>query len=355
MAITKFQPTVWSAQLLGILDSSLVYAGAPCVNRNYEGEISGYGDTVKVVSIGDPSIVDYAKNTDLTVQALTDAEQNLLIDQAKAFAFEIDDIDMRQARSGGALMSEAARRAAYGLRDAADKFVAGRMAAGALPANKLTLVDVSSTASNLYDKLIVEAWVKLTQNDVPTEGRFLVVDPAAYGKLLLDSRFIKANESGTTEGLRNGLVGRAGGFTILVSNNAPAQNRTGIHATTASNAKTLTAVAGTFNQADAGLTVTGTGVDTGAKIASVNADGSVATMDKNGTAAAAQTDIAISGGGGFVAIAGSTLATSYAEQINKVEAFRPEKRFTDALKGLHLYGSKVFRPEALVVAGVKTA
>ena len=49
------------------------------------------------------------------------------------------------------------------------------------------------------------------------------------------------------------------------------------------------------------------------------------------------------------------MATSYAEQINSVEAFRMEKRFADALKGLHLYGAKVVRPEALVVASVKTS
>lgn len=44
-------------------------------------------------------------------------------------------------------------------------------------------------------------------------------------------------------------------------------------------------------------------------------------------------------------VAGSTMAATYAEQINSVEAYRPELRFADALKGLHLYGAKVIRPE----------
>jgi hypothetical protein len=57
-------------------------------------------------------------------------------------------------------------------------------------------------------------------------------------------------------------------------------------------------------------------------------------------------------GGGQVAVAGSSIATSYAEQIAKVEAFRPQKRFADALKGLHLYGSKVVRDTALATADV---
>lgn len=48
-------------------------------------------------------------------------------------------------------------------------------------------------------------------------------------------------------------------------------------------------------------------------------------------------------------IAGHGIATSFAEQINKVEAYRPEKAFADAVKGLHLYGAKVVRPSCLAV------
>ena len=48
-------------------------------------------------------------------------------------------------------------------------------------------------------------------------------------------------------------------------------------------------------------------------------------------------------------MAGTDAAISFAEQINKVEAFRPERRFADAVKGLHLYGVKVIRPAALTV------
>jgi hypothetical protein len=51
----------------------------------------------------------------------------------------------------------------------------------------------------------------------------------------------------------------------------------------------------------------------------------------------------------YAIVTGHAIATSYAEQINKVEAFRPERRFADAVKGLHLYGVKVLRPEALAI------
>ena len=42
-------------------------------------------------------------------------------------------------------------------------------------------------------------------------------------------------------------------------------------------------------------------------------------------------------------IAGHSIATSYAEQIVSVETYKPEKRFGDAVKGLHVYGAKVLR------------
>jgi hypothetical protein len=350
VAITKFQPEVWSATLLSVLLKSLVYGSAGVVNRNYEGDISAYGDTVHIVSIADPTIVTYTKDTDLTPEVLTDAEQLLTITESKAFAFEVDDIDLRQSRNGGALMAEAAFRAGFGLRDVADKFLAAKMSGGS--SNPLGVVD-ATTVTNVYDELLVPASVKLDEQNVPSEGRWMILSPAAYGKLQLDSRFIKYNESGTAA-LHNGLVGDASGFRIMKSNNAFQSNRTGIHANTTNLNKDIVGAAGTFNQGDVGLTITGTGVGAANTILSVSADGTTASTAVNSTATAAQVDIAVSGGG-QLAIGGSSLATSYAEQINKVEAFRPQNRFADALKGLHLYGAQVVRPEALVVASVKTS
>lgn len=57
-------------------------------------------------------------------------------------------------------------------------------------------------------------------------------------------------------------------------------------------------------------------------------------------------------GAGRLVFAGSKIATTYAEQINKVEQGRMEKRFADFVKGLHLYGSEVIRPTALAAADV---
>jgi hypothetical protein len=355
MAITFFQPEIWAAQLLSVLRKSLVYGGPAVVNRNYEGEIANAGDTVHITSIGDPTIGTYAKDTDITVQVLTDADRVLLIDQQKYFAFEVDDIDKRQVANAGGLMSEAADRAGFGLSDVTDKFLALRMAQSAQ--SSLGLID-GTTSTNVYDKLIVPASVALDTANVPSAGRFIVLPPAVYGLLQLDARFVRQNEAGTAA-LHTGVVGEAAGFTILKSNNAPDVSRTAITATTVSGAKTLTGAAGTFSQADVGLTVTGTGVGATNTIGSVNSDGSVATTTVNQSASASVTDIAIAKVAGSttsnLVIAGTAMATTYAEQINAVEAFRPQMRFADALKGLHLYGAKVVRPESLVVASVKTA
>lgn len=350
MAIQYFIPEVWAATLLSTLKKSLVYAGV--CNRNYEGDIAQSGDTVHIVTAGSPTIVDYTKDTDLSIEVLSDEEQQLLIDQSKAFAFEVDDIDKRQMKNGGAFMSEAAQNAAFGLRDVADRFLAKKMILSA--GHHLGVID-ATTSTNVYDKLLVPAKVKLDVANVPTEGRWIVVDPATHGQLLLDGRFIKANESGTAEALRNGLIGRAAGFEIYMSNNAPQGNRE-ITATitVATTAATLTGAAGTFSQGDIGLTVAGTRITASSKIISVNETGSVATMDTAGASAGTQADTVLSGGG-QVAVAGTRIAASYAEQISKVEAFRPEKRFADALKGLHVYGGKVVRPTGLVVASVKVS
>ena len=48
-------------------------------------------------------------------------------------------------------------------------------------------------------------------------------------------------------------------------------------------------------------------------------------------------------------VAGHPMAWSFAEQILKLEAYRPQDRFADAVKGLHVYGAKLVRPQAIAV------
>ena len=278
MALT-FIPEVWSAQILTSLKKNLVYAQEGVVNRDYEGDITGQGDTVRIRSIGRPTIATYVKgSTSITPEQLTDAQRALYIDQAKYFAFEVDDIDA--AQSTGGELDEGLTEAAYGLRDVADQYVAS-LYTGAQSANQLGTVSVT-TAALAYTQLR-KLSVKLDEANVPQEGRYVVVPPWYYGLLLEDDKFVRVDASGTAAGLRNGVVGQALGFDVMKSNNAP-----------------------------------------------------LVTGDD------------------YAVIAGHRSAISYAEQIVKVETYRPEDSFSDAIKGLHVYGAKLVRPDAIatVIASV---
>jgi len=216
----NFIPTVWAARLLSALQKSLVYGQTGVVNREYEGEIQSAGDTVKIGSIGDPSIGTYVKDTDITIEALTDAEMTLKVDQQKYFAFEVDDVDKQQQNVN--TMEEAITRAAYKLRDVADQYIAAFYSL--VPSGNLvgsTGSPIASLAANAAYEHLVNLGVKLDEANVPSEGRFVVVPPFFHGALLKDDRFVKTGGAMAEQILRNGQVGEAAGFNVLKSNNVP--------------------------------------------------------------------------------------------------------------------------------------
>lgn len=283
MSITRFRPEVWSANLLVALRKALVYGGV--TNRDYEGEITESGDSVRITSISRPTVAPYiAGTTVINPQPLVDSQRTLVIDQSEYWAFEVDDVDARQAK--GNVMPQGMSEAAFALADTMDQFVAsfytGAQAANVLGSSGSPISLVAATNPNdAYNKVLVPLRTALTKANVPTAGRYCIVTPDFYGLLLQDSRFVKVNESGTEQGLRNGLVGRAAGFDILESNNVPSPT------------------------------------------------------------------------GGVSAIqAGIADAITFAQQINKTEAYRPQTSFADAVKGLALYGAKLTRPDAIAVANV---
>ena len=277
MALENFIPKLWSARLLKNLDMALVYGQAMVINRDYEGEISQAGDTVKINSIGEVTIGDYTKNTDINApEDLTDAQRQLLIDQQKYFNFQVDDIDKAQQNVN--VMDEAMKRAAFGLGKVADSKIASLyvdVASGNLIGNDTT--PIIPTADTAYDNL-VDLSVLLTESNVPEDGRWVIVPAWYHGLLLKDKRFVDHGTDKNVEVRTNGKVGRVSGMDVMTSNNVPN-------------------TAGTK----------------------------------------------------YKIIAGHKLAWTYADQVTKTEAYRPEKRFADAVKGLHVYGAKVVRPNCLAV------
>lgn len=216
MGFQTFIPEFWAGTVLTALQKTLV-AGSLC-NRDYEGEIANAGDTVRINSIGDPSIGDYVQNsTSITPEVLNTAAQVLVVDQQKYFAFKVDDIDAKQA--AGNAMTEAMNRAAYKLADAADQYIIGLYTQVA-SANALGTVSIT-TADLAYQKL-VSMRTKLNDANVSKMGRWVMV-PNWYTGLLLDNSKFVANPALATTGgnLENGIVGRAAGFDIYESNNLP--------------------------------------------------------------------------------------------------------------------------------------
>ncbi len=274
MAITNSQVTIWAAELQSSLKKALVFAGPQAVNRNYEGLIRSTGDSVRIMSISRPTVAAYVKDvTTVTPETLTDAERTLLIDQCNYFAFELDDVDYAQTNNGGKLLSEAAVESAYAIADVTDLYVAG-LYTGADAANKISTTAI--TSATLAQQGLINLKVKLDQANVPNQGRYVIVPPWYLGLLLQATGFVSLADSGTTEALRNGLIGRAYGFDIYVSNN-----------------------------------------------------------------------VTLVTGDDYLVSAGYTGAITFAQQINKVEQFRPQNSFSDAIKGLNLFGAKLVRPTGI--------
>jgi len=222
MAITKFQPKIWSANILANLRAQLVYAGPGISNRDYEGDISAYGDTVHMVSFSDPAVRTYTKGGPITWDVLTDAENLLVVNQSDYFAFTVDDIDKRQSLPG--FIAKAAQGASYNLVKNADTYVATNLLTAVNGSgNDIGPVSVTVAASDAYGKVFVAGRTKLNKSNVPFTGRFAVIPPDLTGYLLQDSRFV-ANPQLASEGdpeLRSGTIGRIAGFDVYESNTVP--------------------------------------------------------------------------------------------------------------------------------------
>ncbi|MFK4303380.1 hypothetical protein ABH892_003500 [Paenibacillus sp. RC254] len=270
MTVQNFIPTIWSARLNESLKKNLVYGSV--VNTDYEGEIQGQGSTVKINSIGAVSIGNYDKVAGIgNPQELDATQKTLVIDQAKYFNFQVDDVDAAQANVN--LLDGGIVEASYGLANVVDQYLAGfytEVKAENTMGNDTT--PVIPTKDTAYDMLI-DLGVLLDENNVPESERFVVVPAWYYGLLLKDARFTKDPNI-----IRTGYVGDIDGMTVYKSNNVPN-----------------------------------------------------------------------TGGAKYKIIAGHKSAISFAGQVDSVEAFRPEKQFSDAVKGLQVFGAKCIKPEALAV------
>ncbi|MBR4082529.1 MAG: hypothetical protein IKK21_12160 [Clostridia bacterium] len=207
MAINHFIPNVWSARLQENLHKALVF-GALC-NRNWEGDIAQWGDTVHINTLSDITVRPYTPNTDIAEpEQLSGEDMTLVIDHGAYYNFYLNDVDAAQARAD--LMDAAMRNAAQKLAEDTEGYILSviREGAGAKVSGSIPNGDVYA--------LLVSIKTALDMKHVPKLGRKLVIPAEIEGQLLLDNRFVTGTAG--EHRLAEGAVARAAGFDIYVSN-----------------------------------------------------------------------------------------------------------------------------------------
>ena len=297
-ANSYFLPSVYSRKVLNFFRKASVIEGI--TNTDYAGEISAYGDSVKIIKEPVISVSDYTRGSDTSATKLTDQEINLVVDSAKAFKFIVDDIETNMSHVN--FKEVASSSAAYALKDSYDAAVLATMFSGVsasspdhiIGSDSATADATMSHATNSVDllgsdgtgvdalDLMARMARKLDDQNVPEEGRWFVAGPQFYEELgKSGSKLLSVDFNAGQGSIRNGLVssGKLRGFDMYKSNNIAATS---------------------------------------------NASGKV--------------------------MAGHMSSTATANTILSTEVIRDPSSFGDIVRGLHVYGAKVLRPEALVSA-----
>ena len=293
-----FLPSIYSKKVLNFFRKSSVVEAI--TNTDYAGEISAFGDSVKIIKEPVISVSAYTRNTDTTQTKLTDAEASLVVDSANAFKFIVDDIETNMSHVN--FKEVATSSAAYALKDAYDAAVIAEMFAGvssSSPDHVLGADSATDLGAGVFDgsgaadigsggsetdplDLMARMARLLDEANVPEEGRWFVASPDFYEVLGQSSSKLLSVDFNAGQGsIRNGLVssGKLRGFDMYKSNNIAAVS---------------------------------------------NAAGKC--------------------------LAGHMSSTATAQTILSTEVLRDPTSFGDIVRGLHVYGANVLRDEALVSA-----
>ena len=312
-----FIPTLWSGKLLAKFYQNTILS--EITNTDYEGELKNQGDTVRIRLAPSISIQDYTAGQTLSYEVPEPIFQDMQVNKGKYFGVQVNDVLAYQADMDlmNMFTDDAAKQLKISIENEAffNAFVTEGPAtanegatAGAISASYNLGTDTApidqSTAENVLNAILRMASV-LDEQNVPEDGRFLIISP--YDRhLLMQSNIAQAYFTGDQSStIRTGKVGMLDRFTVYVSNLLP-KGEAG---------KALVS----------GLDATSGGADlTNAKARR--------TM-----------------------IAGTKQAISFAMTVDKTEPLRNQTDFGDIVRGLAVYGRKVVKPEALVIAQVGSA
>ena len=207
MAVTNFIQTIWSKQIQDDLELKCKLVDN-CL-RDYEGDCK-YAQSVKILGVGEPTIGTYNSSTDITIEEMSDRGQTLTIDQAKYFAFYVDDIN--QAQSVPGLKEKYQEKAVHGLAVARDTYVANLIKGVTTAANVTTAA--GRTEANV--KAAIDAGiVALRERNFDEEG-VIEITPDVYNIFKNNLITLSTNNP---EYIKKGIVGVYDGFDVIMSNN----------------------------------------------------------------------------------------------------------------------------------------
>jgi N4-gp56 family major capsid protein len=224
-----FIPEVWSDEIIAAYKKSLVAANL-VKKMSFKGK---KGDTVHIPapSRGDASAK--AASTQVTLIAATEGEKTVSINQHWEYSRLIEDIVEAQALTS--LRQFYTDDAGYALGKKVDSTIIqlGRKANGGDGTAGYTgaysgadgTTAYTGTAGALTDAAIRRTIQRLDDNDVPMDGRFLLVPPSTRNTLMGIARFTEqafVGESGASNTIRNGEVGNVYGIPVFVTTNADA-------------------------------------------------------------------------------------------------------------------------------------
>lgn len=312
----NFSPEIFSQKVLMFFRTASVVEGI--TNNDYFGELASFGDSVRIMLEPVLTVNEYKRGDTITMQNLVDNEITIEIDKANHFAFKVDDIEDKLSHVNWEQLATGS--ATYALKNSYDKEVLEFMSQGAKAANIVNggthataqqtdnVITLGHGAGHTDPlNLLSLLALKLDEAEVPEEGRYVVVSPR-FMELLArtDSKLLSTDYNQGEGGLKNGLAmsGKLRGFSVYKTNNAP-------------KFVTDTAGAAAADSDDSGV-IEG-GDDAGGVL-------------------------------GDVIIAGHMSAVATVSSIDKVEKIRGESTFADIVRGLHVYGRAIIRPESLAVA-----
>jgi N4-gp56 family major capsid protein len=221
-----FIPEIWSDEIVAAYKKSLVMANL-VKKMNFKGK---KGDTVHIPSPARGVASPKSASTQVNLIAATEGEVVVSINNHFEYSRLIEDITEAQALSSLRQFYTDDAGHALGRQVDTSLIRLGRGARGGNAANQaytggiigstgVAYTSGSSNAANIADAGIRAAIQLLDDQDVPMDGRSLVVPPVARNSMLGINRFTEQAFKGTGSTLMNGEFGDIYGVKVYVSTN----------------------------------------------------------------------------------------------------------------------------------------